>query len=223
MRCGPISTPTSRNRAADNLRRRNGRPSKKVVEKQIKRTQHLLDIAAQLIADIGFKTMTMDALANEAGVNKATLYYYFGAKSNVLFDICEGQVRRACELTEPAVDMKNSRLAINHVISASVHLQRERRYETRVFYQERPFLKESLTADQFKRIAGLRERYANLVQQIVEMGVQEGVVQDQNARVFSDLILSTLRGVHETMEVEYDDERLIVSVQEFIANGIFNH
>lgn len=166
--------------------------------------------------------MTMDLLAAETGLNKASIYYYFETKSNVLYEICERQIRRASELTAPALDMRNAPLALNHIVVSSISLQREHGDESTVFYQERPFLRDSLTPAQFENIQKHRADYLGIIERVLHMGAEEGLVDPENIRSFRDLILATLHGANEIMEGETEDKQLIASLQRFLANGIFD-
>ncbi|PZQ24488.1 MAG: hypothetical protein DI569_01310 [Sphingopyxis macrogoltabida] len=196
--------------------------SGKVAENQRERRKFILTVASRLIARVGFKSMTMDLLAAETGLNKASIYYYFETKSNVLYEICERQIRRASELTAPALDMRNAPLALNHIVVSSISLQREHGDESTVFYQERPFLRDSLTPAQFENIQKHRADYLGIIERVLHMGAEEGLVDPENIRSFRDLILATLHGANEIMEGETEDKQLIASLQRFLANGIFD-
>jgi len=49
--------------------------------------ESVLDAATRLIEGCGFKKMTMEAIAHEAGVGKATIYGYFQSKEDVALSV----------------------------------------------------------------------------------------------------------------------------------------
>ena len=53
------------------------------------RRHQLLDIAAGVIADEGTQAMTMERVAESAGVSKALVYRYFGNRSALLLELYE--------------------------------------------------------------------------------------------------------------------------------------
>lgn len=53
------------------------------------RRDQLLDIAAAVVAEEGTKAMTMERVAEGAGVSKALVYRYFGNRSTLLLELYE--------------------------------------------------------------------------------------------------------------------------------------
>jgi len=58
-------------------------PIKKNKEKQGDTVHRILDTAAEVFAESGFAGARMDAIADRAGVNKATIYYHIGDKKTL--------------------------------------------------------------------------------------------------------------------------------------------
>jgi AcrR family transcriptional regulator len=55
----------------------------------------LLDVARREFAARGYDAVTADEIARSAGVTRAMLYYHFGDKRNLFFEICD-EVEREC-------------------------------------------------------------------------------------------------------------------------------
>jgi len=51
-------------------------------KKQIKENR-IIDAAAKLIGEVGYRNAKMDDIAKEAGITKVTLYSYFQSKENL--------------------------------------------------------------------------------------------------------------------------------------------
>ncbi|MFX1782977.1 TetR/AcrR family transcriptional regulator [Prescottella equi] len=63
-----------------------GKPSLRALQKQRSRA-HLLDTAARLIGERGFRETTIDDIAKAAGASRATLYSYFPSKDAIAHEI----------------------------------------------------------------------------------------------------------------------------------------
>ena len=64
--------------------------------KEEKRTK-IREAAAKLFAEKGFENTTTRDIAGAAGINNASLYYYFDSKEQLLYQILEGVIRTGLE------------------------------------------------------------------------------------------------------------------------------
>lgn len=69
--------------------------NKKRKEKQSDTIQLILDTAAEVFAESGFAGARMDAIADRAGVNKATIYYHIGDKETLYARVLHEHFARA--------------------------------------------------------------------------------------------------------------------------------
>ena len=58
----------------------------------------ILSVAEKIFAEKGFDGSRVDEIANQAGVNKALIYYYFKSKSLILEEIFNNLLQEATEL-----------------------------------------------------------------------------------------------------------------------------
>jgi AcrR family transcriptional regulator len=70
-------------REEESLRNRGGRPQDRSLDDVIRRT------TLQLIEDVGYHRMTMDAIASTAGVGKATIYRRWRSKEDLLVSLID--------------------------------------------------------------------------------------------------------------------------------------
>ncbi len=68
---------------------------KKKKKKQLDTIQIILDAAAEVFAESGFAGARMDAIADRAGVNKATIYYHVGDKETLYTQVLHEHFARA--------------------------------------------------------------------------------------------------------------------------------
>lgn len=95
---------------------RAGRPTREQAEA---REQAILDAALELVMDVGYDRLSMDALAERAGASKATIYRRWSGKAEV---VAEAVRRRQCprfgNLTDTGSLRGNLLLAINQISCA---------------------------------------------------------------------------------------------------------
>jgi AcrR family transcriptional regulator len=79
--------------AVKQQKRQRGRPRASEHEQADTRGS-LLDAAARLIAERGYRGMTVNEIVAQAGLSKGTFYWYFSCKDDVLFAVLEEHIDR---------------------------------------------------------------------------------------------------------------------------------
>jgi AcrR family transcriptional regulator len=79
--------------AVKQQKRQRGRPRASEHEPQDTR-RSILDAAARLIAERGYRAMTVNEIVARAGLSKGTFYWYFSSKDDVLFAVLEEHIDR---------------------------------------------------------------------------------------------------------------------------------
>jgi TetR/AcrR family transcriptional regulator len=97
---------------------------------------HILGAAERVFAGAGFGGATMAAIADEAGLPKANLHYYFGSKQ-VLYRAVLAQILQDwLEPTEVITPEADPKTAIDAYIRAKMALSAQRPHASRVFANE---------------------------------------------------------------------------------------
>ena len=68
------------------------------------RAQLILDAADRLLARYGYRKMTIDDLAKEAGIGKGTVYLHFSSKQDVVLSTIDRIVQRLLEQMQPIIE-----------------------------------------------------------------------------------------------------------------------
>jgi AcrR family transcriptional regulator len=79
--------------AVKQQKRQRGRPRASEHEQENTR-RSLLNAAARLIAERGYRGMTVNEIVARAGLSKGTFYWYFSCKDDVLFAVLEEHIDR---------------------------------------------------------------------------------------------------------------------------------
>ncbi|MEN6561588.1 MAG: TetR/AcrR family transcriptional regulator [Acidobacteriota bacterium] len=150
----------------------------------------ILHAAERVIGRKGYGALTMDDVAREAQLSKATVYKYIAGKGNLLFEIVahyfDDMGGRLDEvLAGPGTAVEKLRLAVRLIIQE----QEDKRYLTEIMWMDRAMLKlmrvyveaggkpGSMPSADRKRIAvlqGKMERIAAKGARIFEQGVASG-------------------------------------------------
>ena len=67
--------------------------TRKRLKRQSNRKARIIDAASRLVVERGMEDVSLTAIARAAGISKGTLYYYYGTKAALVFDIAEKHVR----------------------------------------------------------------------------------------------------------------------------------
>lgn len=83
--------------------------------------EEILDAARRVLPKKGIAATTLDAVAREAGLSKAALYYYFPSKDALFFDLIFGVLESQAQSVRDAVDEASDGAgALRAIISQSV-------------------------------------------------------------------------------------------------------
>lgn len=148
--------------------------------------------AIRVIAKHGFQAASLREIAKEVGIRAPSLYNYIKSKEKLLYEL----------LKEPLQAMiADYRMLANGVsdpvarlqIFTQVHLNFHLNSRLEVFIGNMEL--RSLTGPHYRTITGLREDYAQLLQEIVQDGVKAKVFIASEPRVVTLVMLGMLSGV----------------------------
>jgi AcrR family transcriptional regulator len=97
---------------------------------QAERTrQQILETAQRLFAEIGYDATSLQMIADEMGLTKAAVYYYFRAKSDIREEAMRPGIERLKALLDEAAAMRSRRARAEHMVTGLVDfLVRNRHY-----------------------------------------------------------------------------------------------
>jgi TetR/AcrR family transcriptional regulator len=139
---------------------------------QIRQTNEALILAAaeRVFAGAGFAGATMAAIAQEAGLPKANLHYYFGSKQEIYRSVLARTLTDWLAPTEVITPQADPATAIEAYIRAKMALACERPHASRVFANEvlhgAPVVGQLLAGE----LRSLMERKAAVIRQWVDEG-----------------------------------------------------
>ena len=144
----------------------------KETNKKKERINHILEAATCLFSEKGYANVTVQEIADRAGLNKATLYYHMESKEELLFSIfdtiCSLLIRKFREVMERPISpaQKLKEIIYAYLASLSEHPQ-----AFRVFVSEGRELK----GNHQKHIHRECNLMIRIVEEILHEGVEKGI------------------------------------------------
>lgn len=159
------------------------------------RREHILGTAKKMFAVRGFHGTSMDDLADSAGLNKATLYYYYARKSLLLFDIYRQVASatmsavRSDPNSAPRLVLQGCTVNLLQVIAADPN-------GAAVYFQESPYIGEWFTNDQVDEIRRAEAFVYEQIRDVIDRGVAVGEFRSCDSHVLALGYIGMTLGSH---------------------------
>jgi AcrR family transcriptional regulator len=144
-------------------------------------------VAVDLFHRKGYFATSISEIAGQCGIQKASIYYHYPSKENILFHIQQVTLN---ELTAYLRDNLAGLTDIEERMGAAVrnhvrfHLHRQK--ETFIANSEL----RGLTPEHYREIVRQRDEYEQIFQQIIHAGCAEGVFVTADVKILSYAILT---------------------------------
>jgi AcrR family transcriptional regulator len=171
-------------------------PSPREVLKERKQAQvreEILRVAARLIAERGYRGVSIDDIATALGFTKSAVYYYFDNKAQILWqifeDIYDGYMRMVTEIRD--LDL-TPREAMGRIIHQHAMWVMERREWTAIYFREEGELSEA----QRQVIRRRKREYDAVIEDIYAAGAGSGIFADIPPHIAVSGILGMCNWLH---------------------------
>ncbi|QEC46486.1 TetR/AcrR family transcriptional regulator [Baekduia soli] len=162
--------------------------------RQEARREVVREAALRVFSRQGYRGTSMQDLAREAGMGKASLYHYFNSKQEVLTELYEEVLRENVRSALRIADADRSPVqALTDVVVDRVAYTCENRRLLNVFFEEEAELPTRMRA----RLIRVRREYDDAILAIVERGIARGeIVLATTPRVFVNTVLGAANWVY---------------------------
>lgn len=161
--------------------------------KQAQVREEIVRVAARLFAERGYRAVTIDDIANELGFTKSAVYYYFGNKAEILWQIFEeiydSYIRMASGIRDLRLDPREAMWRVIHEHATWVI---ERRHWTAIYFRE----ESELTEEQRRMITRRKREYDAIIEGIYAEGVKQGEFADIPPHIAVSGILGMCNWLH---------------------------
>jgi AcrR family transcriptional regulator len=186
------------------------------------RTEGILDAAMRVISRRGLEKATMEQVAGEAGISKATIYLYFKNKEDLYFqcviDRLDG-VTQKMKAASSAIDDPVKRLEA--IITAQMKAIEADRDFFKVFLTERLGLFLDQNTEFGQEFAKRHNEYATLVSGVLKEGMDRGLIREMDPVRCFYLLFAMVRGMAMFM-ILCDDKARLSSEAGLILDVFFN-
>ena len=175
----------------------------------------IMQAAEKLFTKRRFHEITMDMVANAAGVGKGTIYRYFRDKNDVFFQVTLSGFDELCEIvrSEVPADTPFKERLMKACVQISGFFE-GRRQLFRMIQSEEGRMYWFHGAPR-ERWMSQRAKLVGVVAEIIETGISEGLVRDD---VPADVLAMLLLGMLRAGMRELGDQRQARGIQEFIIS-----
>lgn len=146
-------------------------------EEQGRRRKEIFDATVHLFLEKGFKGTSMRQIAEAAGVGKSTLYDYFKSKDEILVSYFEDAIQ---ELTEGAKDIVSQEISISDKIKRILEMHLTYLIDNKALYLKLSAEIQTLSLGSQKQIQQKRYAYQDMLSDLIEKGIQQGVYKPVN-------------------------------------------
>jgi AcrR family transcriptional regulator len=159
---------------------------------QSSKRERIIEAGLKLFANESYQAVTMDRVAEAAGVAKGTLYLYFQSKEDlylgILNDGMESTARNYQASVDPQADVK---VRLRRAITLISEFYDQRRDLLRLMMTEEPRMPEARN----RLREEWRDRGVRFFNSLIEEGVQSGAFRAVDARLATFAILGSIRHV----------------------------
>ena len=148
--------------------------------------------AIKLFYKKGYFATGMRALANTVGIQKASIYYHYPSKEDILMDIFRTTMIDLQDMLRTCLDESSSTMEkIQAAIKGHIIFHIERKEEVIIADSEL----RGLTAGNYKEIIQMRDDYEKEIQRLLKEAVVEGIFAEMDINVISYAILTMCSAV----------------------------
>lgn len=143
---------------------------KKAIEDTL-RGRELIDVAARVFYEHGYKSATMQNIADELGILKGGLYHYVGSKEDLLYYVIESPHREALDLVRECQSMGGNVVERLAALVRGQILKLTKNYiHWNIFLNDY----ESLNDEQKRHLVEDRKTYQGYMRSLIEEGQRAG-------------------------------------------------
>ena len=186
---------------------------------QVSKRERIIGSALKLFANESYQAVTMDRVAESAGVAKGTLYLYFQSKEDlylgILTDGMESMVRDYQASVDSNADVK---VRLRHAVTMTIEFYDRRRDLLRLMMTEEPRMPEARNRirDEW------RDRGVKFFNSLIEEGMQSGAFRPVDSLMATYAIMGSIRSVMLFYGAHHPVDRIIDELAEMMVRSLVN-
>ncbi|MEH7513381.1 TetR/AcrR family transcriptional regulator [Gottfriedia acidiceleris] len=170
----------------EKMKRPLGRPPQDSKKKPTKIA--IVENAIQLFLQNGYQLVSMDDVAKQCGVTKATVYYYYPTKADLFTDaMVQMMLRISDRIAEILSTDRSLKENLNEMVK--VHLRATFEIDLKAFTKE---AKVSLSDEQLQQMNNAEEMMYNVIEKAMTTAIENGEIPKGNSKFYTQLFFAIL-------------------------------
>lgn len=185
----------------------------------INRKEQISSVASKLFKDKGYEATSMRDIANELGIEAASLYHHIKSKEEILTGICFEMADKFITALKEVNDIYfNAEERLRMAIQYHVQITCDNLDKTAVFLNEW----RSLPEPQMGEFRKMRDNYEREFRVIVEDGENEDIFDKVDKKFAALMILSSVNWIHQWYNAEgnMNPAQIANKISDLILGGI---
>lgn len=154
----------------------------------------LMEKAEELFISLGYKAVSMDQIAEAAGISKMTIYRYFASKEDLLFKVLDLITARMLEYIQDNIQgIEGTLNKIDGLLK--INIEQSRKYSV-AFYKdimETPYILEKVMKE--------KKRMATMVfEDIIRDGIAGGEIRQVDEGFIANVLIALMDGLAKNFE-----------------------
>jgi AcrR family transcriptional regulator len=186
------------------------------------RAKEILEVAAKLFREKGFKSTSMQDISKALGLEKGAIYYWIKNKDQILYLLIENEGKEFLKMINKLVKENCPPVEkLKKFIENHIKIMTENIDKSAVFFSEYKFLPEKWK----KKVINFRDEYESMLIYIIKEGQDKGFLRkDVDPKLIAFAILGVINWVYIwfSPKGKYKAEEIAKNFSEIILNGISN-
>lgn len=182
--------------------------------------EQILNAAKNLFTNYGFKKVSMDEIASEAGVTKKTVYTYFSSKEELLKYCIKEELQNMRKIIENVESKKLDFMETVHQVIYNLLKYKKNCKFLKMLFKESEILKNEQLKDNLKIVD---KEIQNYIRKQLELAIQNDKIEVQNIDITTFLIYKMYIALMIDWNEDYkklDEKEIADNILHFLVNGL---
>ena len=182
--------------------------------------EQILNVAKKLFTNYGFKKVSMDEIASEAGVTKKTVYTYFSSKEELLKYCIKEELQNMRKIIENVESKKLDFMETVHQVIYNLLKYKKNCKFLKLLFKESEILKNEQLKDNLKIVD---KEIQNYIRKQLELAIQNDKIEVQNIDITTFLIYKMYIALMIDWNEDYkklDEKEIADNILHFLVNGL---
>ena len=182
--------------------------------------EQILNAAKKLFTNYGFKKVSMDEIASEAGVTKKTVYTYFSSKEELLKYCIKEELQNMKKIIENVESKKLDFMETVHQVIYNLLKYKKNCKFLKMLFKESEILKNEQLKDNLKIVD---KEIQNYIRKQLELAIQNDKIEVQNIDITTFLIYIMYIALMIDWNEDYkklDEKEIADNILHFLVNGL---